>query len=154
MRIMRMLAAGFILALSACASEPPAADISGQWQFGWYIPDFPAANQRLQHPVTGRPFKKSVCFLKQSGGDVTGTCDGCWVGPATISGTVNGTKFRLNAYLPGGDEWLLGSADPDGTLKGSLPDGILYFTARKVPGDPAALAQHACSWDFEGENPP
>jgi hypothetical protein len=75
------------------------------------------------------------------------------VGDAAVTGTVNGTKFRLNAYLPGGDEWIYGSLNSDGTLKGSLPDGVMYYTAHKISGSASILAQHACSWDYENQHP-
>ena len=155
MRIVTFLLAGFCLVLNACASDHNAApaNISGQWQFGWYTPYDPLLNQRLQHPVTGLPVKNSVCFLQQAGDHVTGTCDGCWAGDAMVTGTVNGNHFELDAYLPGGQERIFGSLDSDATLKGSLPDGVLYYTAHKVSGPASSLAQHACHWDFEPQNP-
>lgn len=154
MRIAALLIGGFCLALNACAtSQKPPADISGQWQFGWYIPDYPTLNQRLQHPVTGWPMKRSVCFLHQAGDRVTGTCDGCWVGDAAVTGTVDGNRFELDAYMPGGHERIFGSLEADGALKGSLPDGILYYTAHRVSGPASTLAQQACRWDFEERNP-
>jgi hypothetical protein len=108
-----------LLAVSALASPPTVAQISGMWRFDFERDT--SKRQLLDAPAS------SECTLKQEGRRLTGSCGN---GDAKLTGIVNGRRVTLRVSVSN----LTAELDANGTtMKGTWRDRERFgkFTATR-----------------------